>query len=62
MVQPISVVQAGKRLLTRRWTYLGAAVVTVVAATSMALGGVAGASFSEYPGQVASRLAELQQN
>ena len=60
-MQPSSVIQAGKRLLTRRWTYLGAAVVAVVAATSMALGGVAGASCSESPGQVASRLAELQQ-
>lgn len=53
------VVERSKPRLTSRWTYAGAAVVTLAAATSMALG-AAGASCSESPAQLASRLGELQ--
>ena len=51
---------AFKRLLASRWTYVGGGVITVVLATSMALGGVAGPACSESPGQLANRLGELQ--
>jgi hypothetical protein len=54
-----SLMQACKRLLTKPWTYAGAAVIALVLATSMALGGVGQASCSEPHGQVASRLSEL---
>ncbi|HEY9288749.1 MAG TPA: hypothetical protein VIT43_12085 [Candidatus Dormibacteraeota bacterium] len=59
MIQFGTVLQAGKRLLTTRWTYVGVAVVAMVAATSMALGGGTG-SCNESKGQLGSRLSELE--
>jgi hypothetical protein len=60
VVQASIVLEAGKRLLTKPWTYAGAAVIALVVATSMALGGVGSTLCSDSPAQLGGRLGELQ--
>lgn len=60
MVQPRRVLEAGKRLLSKHWIYAGAAVLGLVAASLMGLGGVAATPCSESPGQLSNRLSELE--
>ena len=60
MVQPRRVLEAGTRLLSKHWIYAGAAVLGLVAASLMGLGGVAATPCSESPGQLSSRLSELE--
>lgn len=60
MVQPRRVLEAGKRLLSKHWIYAGVAVLGLVAASLMGLGGVAATPCSESPGQLSNRLSELE--